>query len=281
MKIKSKKCVTMFLTVFMSMFLMFSYVGMTFAGQKTLKVGGIMPLSGPISVIGLQFIRGYELYFDKVNDEGGIQIGNDIYKIDFFQEDSKFDAVGAATAAKKLIHRNGCKYIFGSILSSSAEAIYQVAAAAKALHCIAWIDVPGIPGDIDAKKPYAVRLMMSSDSSWEIDYDYLKAKYPNAKRVYIVGPDVGQDMDRLQKVAAARGITIVGQQFYPLDTIDFMPVYTKALAAKPDVIHSMTSGQEGYELRSARQLGFKGPFFWDSPTPADDVIELAGKGVFL
>ena len=246
------------------------------AGSKTLKVGMLMPLSGPISIVGVGLSRAVELYFDKINEEGGLKIGGESYTLKLMVEDSKHDPTVAATATKKLVYKDGCKFVFGAIGTSVAAAIYQVCARAKALHLITWINAPGVTGDVSAKKPYAVRLCVSPDASWEMDYDFVKKKYPKAKRIFIIAPNVGLPIERTKKIAKERGLEIVGYELWPIGTKDFLPYYTKALAKKPDVIHAMVSAQSGYQLRAARQLGFKGVFISDAPTSPNLILKLAG-----
>lgn len=135
-------------------------VGSTQAAEKTLKVGIIMPMSGPISFVGVGLARAVRIYFDKVNEEGGLQLGGDTYKIKLIAEDSKLDPTVASTAAKKLVYKDGAKYVFGAISPPVAAAIYQVCARAKALHLITWIDAPATPGDVS---PKALRRQVKPD----------------------------------------------------------------------------------------------------------------------
>jgi branched-chain amino acid transport system substrate-binding protein len=266
----------MLLLVLLSAALIFGYNGATQAATKTLKVGMIMPLSGPISIVGVGLTRSVELYFDKVNEEGGLTLGGETYKLELIAEDSKLDPTVAATAAKKLIYKDGARFVFGAISPPVAAAIYQVCSRAKALHLITWIDAPGVPGDISSKKPYAVRLVSTSDANWEMDYDFLRANYPQAKKLFIVVPDVGLPMDKARKLAEQRGLTVLGHEVWQLGIEDFLPYYTKALAAKPDVIQAMNSAQAGFQLRTARQLGFNGVFISDSPLAPGIIKTITG-----
>ncbi len=248
-----------------------------FSAPKILKVGMIMPLSGPISIVGVGLSRAVGLYFDKVNDEGGLQIDGQPYKLELIVEDSKLDPVVAATAAKKLIYRDEVKFIFGAITPPVASAIYQVCARAKVLHLITWIDAPGTPGDISPNKPYAVRTIVSSDAAWEMDYEYLMKTYPKAKKVFWVVPSGGVSIERARKVTEAYGFEFVGHVLWDLGTVDFMPYYTKALSTKPDIIHAATSAQAGDQLKTARQMGYKGVFVSDSPLAPEIIKLVAGK----
>ena len=100
------------------------------AGSKVLKIGMIMPLSGPISFLGVGLTRSAELYFDKINEEGGLQLDGNTYQVKLIVEDSKFDPVGASTAAKKIVFKDGARIVLGEILPPNSAAIYRICARA-------------------------------------------------------------------------------------------------------------------------------------------------------
>ena len=110
-----------------------------------------------------------------------------------------------------------------------------------------------------------------------MNYDFLRENYPQAKRLFMVFPDVGLPIERAKNLAEKRGLTVVGHEIWQLGTEDFTPFYTKALAAKPDVIQGANSAQAGFQLRTARQLGFKGVFISDSPLAPAIMLAIAGE----
>ncbi len=276
MKEKRKSWIMVVVVVLLSAAFVLGSQGLTQGATKTLKVGMIMPLSGPISIVGVGLTRAVELYFDKVNEGGGLSIGSDTYRLQLIAEDSKLDPSVAATAAKKLIYKDGSQFVFGAITPPEAAAIYQVCEKAKALHLIDWIDAPGVPGDISSKKSYAVRLVSTSDTNWAMNYDFLRKNYPEAKKLFIVLPDVGLPVEKAKKLAQEKGLTVLGHEIWKLGTEDFLPYYTKALATKPDVIQAGNSAQAGFQLRTARQLGFKGVFISDSPLAPGIILSIVG-----
>ena len=248
------------------------------AATKTLKVGIIMPLSGPISFVGVGLAEAVRLYFDKVNDEGGLKLGGDTYTIELIVEDSKVDPSVASTAAKKLVYKDGAKFVFGAITPPVAAAIYQVCERAKALHLITWLDAPATPGDVSPKKHYAFRLNPTSDTNWQMNYDFVKENYPQAKKLLIVGPDTGLPFEtKAKKLAEERGFTFLNPIIWSFGTEDFAPIYTQALASKPDIIQAANSAQAGFQLRAARQLGFQGVFISDSPLAPAIILAIAGE----
>jgi len=250
-------------------------------GAKQLVIGSILPISGPISTVGIAMTRGLELYFDKVNEEGGINIGAEKYMIKFIPEDSKLSPEGASTAARKLVHQDGAKFVFGAVLEPATAAIADVTAAADVAHLIFTINIPGHPVDVGSEKPLTARLLISFDDTHTIGFDYLKEAYPNVKTVAISAPDIGYEgmIEDAIFTAEARGFKVVHVQKWPFETEDFIPIYTRLLAEKPDAIMAMISGQAHYQLMAARQLGFEGPFFSNAPTGPDVFLRVAGAEV--
>lgn len=57
--------------------------GSVLSAEKRITIDVIRPITGPISLWGIGCIRGYEMYFDKVNEESGVNIENARYSIDF------------------------------------------------------------------------------------------------------------------------------------------------------------------------------------------------------
>jgi branched-chain amino acid transport system substrate-binding protein len=270
-------CITFAAALVMSLLL--GSFTLTQASDKMVKIGAIMPISGPMSVVGISFIRAYESFFETVNEQGGLKVGDTTYKFEVIGEDSKANPESTTTAARKLVYKDKVKYVFGAILSANAAAIYQVCGPAKVGHVISWIDVvPDHPGDVSANKPLAVRPVISSDSPYEMDYKYLKENYPDAKRLVLVFPDLGYDkmIARAKALAAQYDLEVVGLVPWEDSTPEFASVYTKALAYKPDAIHSMLTALAGTQLKNARELGFKGPFFTDTPLGPEVILMQAG-----
>lgn len=249
---------------------------------KHLKFGAIFVLSGPISTIGISWARGLELYFDKVNEQGGVKIGDEQYLIDFIAEDDKLNPEVAATAAKKLVYEDGVNFIAGTIaVDAVTEAVYGVCEPNEVLHVLPWINVPGCPADISPDKPFCLRLNISADTTMPLNYDYLVENYPDAKRIVIVHPDIGYaaTVESCRSWASERGLEIVSVEPFELGVLDFVPIYTRALAYEPDAVQALMSAQAQYQLRAARELGFKGPFFSDSPLGPDVILSVAGPEV--
>src|SRR5215831_8039004 len=60
------------------------------AAEKTIKYGIATPLSGPAAPWGIPHVRAAEMVFEEVNNQGGIEIGGQKYKIEIVSYDHKY-----------------------------------------------------------------------------------------------------------------------------------------------------------------------------------------------
>jgi branched-chain amino acid transport system substrate-binding protein len=83
--------------------------------QKILKLGCLMPFSGPAAMYGERGRGITEVYIELINEDGGITIGNDTYKVELHWGDDQFTPAAAAAAARKLIYDDEVIAILGYI----------------------------------------------------------------------------------------------------------------------------------------------------------------------
>ncbi|WP_300459548.1 ABC transporter substrate-binding protein [Desulfobacula sp.] len=249
-----------------------------FASEK-IVIGTILPLSGPISVVGVALKRGFEMRLEKINAQGGIEINGKKFQVEMIAEDTKMSPGASSSSALKLIHKDGAKIIYGGIIESNIDAIYKVTKKEGVFYAIASVNIPGHPADVSGEKPNLVRLGPSFDDSHTIDIDYLAKSYPSAKNIVISAPDIGYEgmIKDLETKASKNGLSVTSVVKWSFGTTDFLPVFIKIIAAKPDVIFAMVSGQGPYQLMAARQLGFKGTFIANAPMGPDIFTAIAGK----
>lgn len=241
---------------------------------KTLKIGGIVMLTGPASQGGLAAKQGWELVVDKYNDAGGLKVGNDTYQIDLIVEDDQMSPEQGATAAMKLITQDKVNIVIGGLIPPIGRAIYEVTSKAGALYASpgavtvsAAIPYPNHP-DVAPDKPLNIRTFHSYDEVAPGLLDYLVEQYPNVKTVFLntIAEETAVPMAAyVKEEMTKRGLTQVGEleQFAP-DTMDYVPLMTRILASKPDAIYCMIGNpiSAGGQLSAARNLGFKGPLFY-------------------
>ena len=85
------------------------------AEQKSLKIGCIMAFSGAAAMYGERGRQIADCYIELINEDGGVKIGNDTYKVDLCWADDGWTPAGAAAAARKLIYDDKVIAIMGYI----------------------------------------------------------------------------------------------------------------------------------------------------------------------
>ena len=82
---------------------------------KVLKIGIIGPLSGPASMWGQAAAKVDKIFFELVNERGGVKVGDTIYNIELCPGDDAFMPSMGAAAARKLIYQDRVSAIVGYV----------------------------------------------------------------------------------------------------------------------------------------------------------------------
>lgn len=96
--------------------------GMALAEEPVITFGAALPLTGALATEGEKHLHGYEMWKDKVNARGGINVGGVQYKVDIKYYDYKSDTATSVRLVEKLITEDGIQFIFGPHGSGSAKA---------------------------------------------------------------------------------------------------------------------------------------------------------------
>ena len=231
---------------------------------KTLKVGLITAITGPMSGPLKSFYDAAGPTEDLINNMGGITVGGQQYFIEIVAADDQSTPQGAVTAAIKLLGEN-IKFVSTPITPNTLTACAPTLEEAKVIGgCPSQMD----PGPYTPDKRY-------SFNCWATEYlclssiDYLQKNYPNVKRIaYILPDDPGPNFDVmvLETELPKRGLQVVANERFPGNTTDFMPIVTKVMAEKPDAIMFVGIIPWVTGITSAsRDLGFTGPLFGAAP----------------
>ena len=97
----------LFLTVILAVFgLLVALPNIGIAEKlKPLKIGCIMPFTGPWGVYGKALEPGIQIYADLLNEDGGVKIGKDRYKIEMIFVDDEANPAKAPLAAQELVRK--------------------------------------------------------------------------------------------------------------------------------------------------------------------------------
>jgi branched-chain amino acid transport system substrate-binding protein len=252
-------------------------------GEQTLKVGGCLPLTGPASVAGLAFKQGWDLAVDKINEDGGLKIGDATYKIDLIIEDDKANPEAATTAATKLCYQDNVKFVLGSVAAVLFAPMYKVTSEAGALAIETMLpasgEIPGCYTEVGPDKPLLIRIGVSHAEDLVPLVQYFVENYPNAKTIGMMALEFPEYQPLAEYYAtewAPLGLTVgPDYELFPADCTDFTPIVTRELATNPDAIFVFSSAPTHFLLivKTARELGFNGPIFYGPPLDPTFAVE--------
>src|SRR5436309_12461244 len=101
-------------------------ISATQAQDKTIKIGGLLPMSGPGAYFGAQDKQGIELALEQLN-----KAGVNGYKFAIQYEDSACSPLPASQAAKRLIDQYKPDVLLGEECSDATLAIMPILEQAK------------------------------------------------------------------------------------------------------------------------------------------------------
>src|SRR5215813_11228736 len=208
----------------------------TGATDTEIKIGNIMPYSGPASAYGV-IGKTEEAYFKKINAEGGIN-GR---KINFVTYDDAYSPPKAVEQVRKLVESDEVLFVFNPLGTPSNTAIQKYLNSKKvpqlfvATGATKWND----PKDF----PWTMGWQPSYQSEARIYAKYILKEKPDAKiAVFYQNDDFGKDyLKGLKDGLGAKSSLIVLEESYEVSepTIDSHIVKMKASGA--DVLVNITT----------------------------------------
>jgi urea transport system substrate-binding protein len=194
-----------------------------------IKVGVIADQTGPLSFVGLANANAARMVVDDINAEGGL-LGRPLV---VYLEDSATDDMVAAEKAAKLVEQDQVDVIFGGIYSSTRQAIKGPAVVEGRTLYIYPEQYEGqesdplifCTGPVPAQQidPFIPWLMRTTGAKtfYLPSADYIWPHVLNA---------------RVREVAIANGGEIVGEEYYPLDHMDYSETVERITASGADVV---------------------------------------------
>src|SRR6195952_286109 len=200
----------------------------TGASDTEIKIGNIMPYSGPASAYG-QIGRTEAAYFKKINDAGGIN-GR---KINFISYDDAYSPPKAVEQARKLVESDEVLLVFNSLGTPSNSAIQKYMNSKKvpqlfvATGAAKWNDPKDFPWTMGWQPSYQVEARIYAK--------YLLKEKPDAKiAILYQNDDFGKDyLKGLKEGLGAKASMLIAEESYETTepTIDNHVVKLKATGA--------------------------------------------------
>jgi branched-chain amino acid transport system substrate-binding protein len=222
------------------------------ASDGAIKVGNIMPYSGPLSAYAI-IGKTQAAYFKKINDDGGIN-GR---KIDFVSYDDGFSPPKTVEQARKLVESDEVLLIFQSLGTPTNLAIQKYLNAKKVPQLFV---ATGATRFGDPKNfPWTMGWQPTYQTEGRIYAKYLLANHPNGKiGILYQNDDSGKDYLKGLKDGLAGKMSIVAEAPYEVtdSTIDSQILNIKTAGA--DVFFNEASPKFAAQaIRKVVELNWK------------------------
>lgn len=249
------------------------------ADGDTIKVGGLLEMTGGSASFGISGKNGIDLALKKINEKG--VLGGK--KLSLVVADTKSEASEATNGMQKLISQDKVVAVIGPNQSSAVIASGAINNGAKVVDITPMGTNPDVTVDPKTKqvKPYSFRTcfidpfqgtVMASFASNE-----LKVK---RAAIYIDNTsDYAKGLAQFFKENFVKngGQVVIEEAYLQKDT-DFKSTLTKIKAAKPDFIYIPGYYQEvGLIVKQAREMGITVPMTGGDGWDSAKLPEIAGK----
>ena len=223
---------------------------------QTLKIGAPQPMTGPDAPFGDKFKKAYSMAVEEINAAGGVN-GR---KLEVIIEDHQAKNALAATVAEKLITQEKVLAMTGGRASGQAVEIASVCQRLKTPYLV---DHPS--ADIITAKGFEwVFRNNPTGSIYPQGFSAFIAEFPGAmpKSAAVVYDNTvfGKTIAAaITKNLKSRGVPVVVDEAYPLNSLDFKPLMTKVKAANPDFLLMVAVATTDAILltRHAKEIGVK------------------------
>jgi len=202
------------------------------AESKTIKIGGIYPLSGAVAVYGVEARNGVVMAIEEINAAGGIN-GK---QVELLAEDDEGNPEKTVNAYKKLTTKDNVKFIIGSLTSGCTQAITSLAQAQKVVVIAPAATAPAVT---DAGN-YIFRVCYIDPFQGKVGAKF-SAENLGVKKAAVLY-DMGNDYsvglyENFKAGFEAAGGTIVAAESYNTGDKDFNAQLTKIKTSNPEVVY--------------------------------------------
>ena len=205
-------------------------------GAQTIRIGAPLALSGGLADEGKKQQAAYELWLERINAAGGINVGGKKMKVEIITYDYQTSEQRAQQLTEKLIVDDKVDFMTAPFGSGHTKVVAGVAerygvpiiavASAEPVHNQGYKNLFGT--------------LAPSGGLVDSMYTYVKDKAPNIKKIAIVGRD-----DVFPKILATLmasgapkyGYQVVHQSLYPVNALDHSSAITAIKAAAPDWVY--------------------------------------------
>jgi branched-chain amino acid transport system substrate-binding protein len=193
-----------------------------------IKIGVVVPLTGPFSPLGTGDKAAIEQEVKTINDAGGV-LGRDL---EVTIKDDKTDVPQSVTEFNQLAADRD----YTAILSSSFVSASTASGPSAESNKIPTISLGPVSAFADGSNPYAFTGVAIPEVYAQAMVDYVVDQGYQSLAIGYTGKDVYGQVGNEATVAAAKeaGVDVVLDETFDPSATDFSPLITKVKAAEPD-----------------------------------------------
>lgn len=233
-----------------------------------LQIGAALSLTGSLAKEGALTKQGYQLCQEKVNQRGGVKVGDKKAKLAISYSDDKSEPDTAARLTDTF-NDDGIKLILGPYGSPSTEA----AAAAVERNGQVMVDSSGADDNIFTKgyKNIFAVLSPATDYVAVIVDSIMESANPKPKTAAMLSADDGFSETAAKggvEAAEKAGLQVVAEESFPEHTTDVSSALTKVKGKNPDLILGSVHVEEGIAIvKQSKELGVQPQGFGETVAP--------------
>ncbi len=246
----------------------------------TIRLGAAVSLSGKYSSNGVYTRNGYDLAVARINERGGVKVGDKTYKLEVVYYDDESTPARGAQLAERLIQQDGVKYLLGPYSSGLTEAMAPV----TEKYGVPMVEANGAAVSLFRKGyKYLFAVLTTTDQYLKgaVEVAAARSDDPTKLRVAMAFENDPFSQDVREGVTAdvkRFGMKIVIDDKLPPDLNDMSATLTKVKLLKPDLL--IVSGHEKGAATAVRQMADQRvnvPMFATTHCDSARIAETLGK----
>lgn len=246
----------------------------------TIRLGAAVSLSGKYSSNGVYTRNGYDLAVARINERGGVKVGDKSYKLEVVYYDDESTPARGAQLAERLIQQDGVKYLLGPYSSGLTEAMAPV----TEKYGVPMVEANGAAVSLFRKGyKYLFAVLTTTDQYLKgaVEVAAARSEDPTKLRVAMAFENDPFSQDVREGVTAdvkRFGMKIVIDDKLPPDLNDMSATLTKVKLLKPDLL--IVSGHEKGAATAVRQMADQRvnvPMFATTHCDSARIAETLGK----
>lgn len=210
--------------------------------QDTITLGAAVSQTGKYSTNGMHTTNGYNLAVERVNEMGGVQVGDKTYELEIIYYDDESTPARGAQLAERLISQDGVEFMLGPYSSGLTKAMAPVTEE----HGIPMVEANGASRSLFTQGyEYLFAVLSTSEqylaSAVELAAEMAEKEGRDPSELKVAGAfendPFSQDVRAgVIEDAEGYGMEIVIDDKLPPELNDMSATLTKVKAVKPDLL---------------------------------------------